>query len=64
MSAISPTDRRRVPPEERMVPTAIHLEPAHRDALKAISDRTKVPMAALIRLALDAYLIAEYGRRP
>ena len=61
MSAIRPTDRRKLPPEERMVPTAIHLEPAHRDALKAISDRTKVPMAALIRLALDAYLFKQAG---
>jgi hypothetical protein len=37
-----------------------HVRPAHRAALRALTDRTKVPQSEWIRIALDM-MLAKYG---
>jgi Ribbon-helix-helix domain len=47
----------------RKVKTSIYLDQARLTALKAISDRTMIPMSSLIRKGIDNVL-AEYGQAP
>lgn len=42
--------------------TSLCIEPEQLDRLRAISERTGVPVARMIRTAIDAYLAGRRGR--
>ena len=46
-------------PEKRVF-TGVYFDRAQHDALRALSDRTRVPLAAYLREAVDM-LLAKYG---
>jgi hypothetical protein len=47
---------------EKRVFTGVYFDRAQHDALRALSDRTRVPLAAYLREAVDM-LLAKYGVR-
>jgi hypothetical protein len=49
---------------EKRVFTGVYFDRAQHDALRSLSDRTRVPLAAYLREAVDM-LLAKYGvKRP
>jgi hypothetical protein len=49
--------------KDKRVFTGVYFDRPQHDALRALSDETRVPLAAYLREAVDM-LLAKYGRKP